>query len=691
MILLKVILQTNQSDCLLACAAMIMETYGYKIPVYKLVEKVELSMAGSTVLQLKETLEEFGFTVNGYRLDKEKLNQTQFPLIAYVNNEHFIVINKVRKNRIIGIDPAIGRIGYTIDEFSKMYSGVIIKIQKSNLTSTQVKSYQTNILSSFKNKKIVRILIGLFVASIFTQIVAMSYSYMYSVVGEGGTYYELFVLILLAVLLLGVGSVLQGILTKKFNILYEQIFGNNLIDKLMDKNFKFFSFRSNGDLLYRINARGTIKDALLLKLVPSFIALCTIVFVQGILFVQSFFLGTIFLLVVLLYLFTYIGVSRIAYMESNKYTQKIIQLNTTSENIIRGISTIKVLNVEKIFMDKWHNENQTQAECYGQLVIIQSIQSVITNIFTYIVPIAVSIISIISNEDKSIFSQIALFPLLYLVVQNVVVIGQACNSIYTVLPNIDKTKELIDDEFMRDNERHFKNLNNNIEIQVKNMFYHYGSFKCLDNVNITIEKGKKYAVVGVSGSGKSTLLKILANLLNDYQGEVSFNLSSTQKPIYLDQDTTIMDGTILENVLLGQKCTNERLLAVSNATGVDEVVKMQPHNWETEISKGKNLSRGQEQRVCLSRCLVKNADIYLLDEATSNIDVVDEERIMKALIGEGGLLEKKTVLISTHKLNMINYVDEVIYIKDRKVYQGSHEQLLESLQSYNAFINGKVK
>lgn len=160
---------------------------------------------------------------------------------------------------------------------------------------------------------------------------------------------------------------------------------------------------------------------------------------------------------------------------------------------------------------------QTQAECYGQLVIIQSIQSVITNIFTYIVPIAVSIISIISNEDKSIFSQIALFPLLYLVVQNVVVIGQACNSIYTVLPNIDKTKELIDDEFMRDNERHFKNLNNNIEIQVKNMFYHYGSFKCLDNVNITIEKGKKYAVVGVSGSGKSTLLKILANLLNDYQ------------------------------------------------------------------------------------------------------------------------------------------------------------------------------
>lgn len=401
-------------------------------------------------------------------------------------------------------------------------------------------------------------------------------------------------------------------------------------------------------------------------------------------------MGIIFLVTVLLYLFTYIGISKVAYMESNKYTQKIIQLNTTSENIIRGVSTIKVLNVEKVFMKRWHEENQKQAERYGQLVVIQSIQSVITNVFTYIVPIAVSIISIINNGDKNIFSQMALLPLLYLVVQNVVTIGQACNSIYTVLPNIDKTAELLDDKFMKDNERHLKKLGNNQEIQVKNMFYHYGSVRCLDNVNIKIEKGKKYAVVGASGSGKSTLLKILANLLNDYQGEVSFDVNSSRKPIYLDQDTTILDGTILDNVLFRQECTNERLIQISKATGVSEIVKMQPHNWGTEISKGKNLSRGQEQRVCLSRCLVKDADIYLLDEATSNIDMVDEEKIMEALIGKDGILENKTVLISTHKLNMINYADEVIYIKDRTVYQGPHKQLLRDLHSYAAFINGKA-
>ena len=186
------------------------------------------------------------------------------------------------------------------------------------------------------------------------------------------------------------------------------------------------------------------------------------------------------------------------------------------------------------------------------------------------------------------------------------------------------------------------------------------------------------------------MLKILANLLNDYQGEVVFDEQCREKPIYLDQDTTILDGSILENVLFGQTCTNERLIQISQAIGLDEVVGRQPQNWGTEIAKGKNLSRGQEQRVCLARCLIKEADTYLLDEATSNIDVVDEDKIMKALIGNQGILEAKTVLISTHKLSMIDYVDEVIYIKNGQVYQGTHMQLLKKEKSYAAFFEGKV-
>lgn len=683
---MKVILQTNQSDCLLACAAMIMDTYGCRIPVYRLVERVELSRAGSNVLQLKDALGEYGFAVEGYRIDVEKINHSIMPLIAYVNNSHFIVINKATGNKFYGIDPAIGRITYSREEFEKIYSGVVIKITKIKENVKIEKVKQTELLEFLRNKKLINILLGLLVTSVFTQIVAMSYSYMYSAVGEDESYSRLILILIAAVALLGTGNIIQGSLTKKFNVLYEQVYGNSLVDKLMNKSYKFFTFRSNGDLLYRINARGMIKDALLLKMIPSFISLCTIILVLVFLFCKSIFLGFILLAAIIIYLLAYIGISKISYLESNKYTQKVIQLNTTSENIIRTVSTIKVLGVGKIFMEKWHSENEAQADRYGQLVIIQSIQNVMTNIFTYIVPIALSIVNIICNNDDNIFSQMALLPLLYLVVQNVVTIGQACNSVYTVLPNIDKAAELLDEKFMQDREQKFAPLENDQEILVKDMSYHYGSVKCLEKVNLKITKGKKYAVIGVSGSGKSTLLKILANLLNDYQGEVVFNSNNMDKPIYLDQDTSILDSTILENVLFGQQCTSERLAMISEATGLNEILNRQPQSWGTEISKGKNLSRGQEQRVCLTRCLIKDAGIYLLDEATSNIDVVDEEKIMNNLIGQNGILKNKTVFISTHKLSMVDYVDEVLYIKDGTVYQGTHNQLLKELPSYVTFF-----
>lgn len=379
---MKVILQTNQSDCLLACAAMIMDTYRCRIPVYRLIERVELSLAGSNVLQLKDALGEFGFTVEGYRVDVKEINHSIMPLIAYVNNSHFIVIYKGTSNRFSGIDPAIGRITYSREEFEKIYSGVIIKIIKTKDDVKIKKVKQTELLGFLRNGKLINILLGLLVTSIFTQIVAMSYSYMYSTVGGDKSYSRLILILIGTVAVLGIGSMVQGSLTKKFNIIYEQIYGNRLVDKLLNKSYKFFSFRSNGDLLYRINARGMIKDALLLKMVPSFISLCTIILVLIFLFYKSLFLGFILLTAIMVYLLVYIGISKISYMESNKYTQKVIQLNTTSENIIRTVSTIKVLDVGEIFMEKWHSENEAQADCYGQLVIIQSVQNVLTNIFT---------------------------------------------------------------------------------------------------------------------------------------------------------------------------------------------------------------------------------------------------------------------------------------------------------------------
>lgn len=682
---MKVILQTTQSDCLITCAAMIMSKFRCNIPVYRLLEKIQNSICGSNVLQLRETMTEYGFSVNGYKVELEKINNKILPLIAYVNGNHFVVFEKIRNNKIYIIDPAIGKVTYDYREFENIYSGVIICLSP-NAERIEKVSTKENTISLLKDRRIIKILSGLFLTSIFTQIIAMSYSYMYSLINQNNSFDKLLYLVCAVVIVLGASSLVKGYLMKKFNVIYENIYGNVMTDRLVSKNYKFFSIRNNGDLLYRINARGAIKESVLMKIVPAIISTCTVIVVLVMLYRTNPSMGVLLGLLSAIYIILLVLTGFKSYGLSNAYTQKLISLNTTTENIVRSIATIKVLDVSQQFVNQWKDENLIQTKSYGKLITIQSFQEIISNVYTYLVPIVVNIIGIMVNRQAGL-QEIALLPLLYLVVQNVSVVGMAFVSLYTVAPTINKTNELLDEEFMKEKQPQKRKLNDNDIIVAENLSYYYGATLCLKDINVRIKKGEKIAVLGLSGSGKSTFLKIIANLLCDYRGDLFFSETCKEKPIYLDQETCIIDGTILENVAFGQKIDKERLMRVAKITGLDRIVQQQPLGWSTKISKGKNLSKGQEQRVCLARCLMKKSEIYLLDEATSNIDVVDEEIIINNLFRQDSEIADKNIFISTHKLNIINYVDRIIYVSSNKIYIGTHEELLRSVDSYKELMN----
>lgn len=454
---------------------------------------------------------------------------------------------------------------------------------------------------------------------------------------------------------------------------------------LVNKNYKFFSIRNNGDLLYRVNARGAIKESVLMKIVPAIISSCTVIVVLFLLYKNNSVMGLMLALFSIIYVLLLVLTGLKSYGLSNAYTQKLISLNTTTENIVRSIATIKVLDVSEQFVKQWKDENLIQTKSYGKLITIQSFQEIISNIYTYLIPIVVNVIGIMTTQHTG-FQEMALLPLLYLVVQNVSVLGMAFVSVYTVAPTINKTNELLDEDFMKEKKPQKKKLSNNCIIEMDNLSYYYGPQLCFKDVNAKIKKGEKIAVLGLSGSGKSTFLKIIANLLCDYRGEIFFADTCREKPVYLDQETCIIDGTILENVAFGQKIDLKKLMKVAQITGLDKIVNQQPQGWSTRISKGKNLSKGQEQRVCLARCLLKESDIYLLDEATSNIDVLDEEVIINNLFCEYEDIANKNIFISTHKLNIINYVDRVVYVSDNKIYFGTHSDLMKRVMSYKELM-----
>ncbi|MDF7638445.1 ABC transporter ATP-binding protein [Lactobacillus sp. ESL0791] len=196
------------------------------------------------------------------------------------------------------------------------------------------------------------------------------------------------------------------------------------------------------------------------------------------------------------------------------------------------------------------------------------------------------------------------------------------------------------------------------DIQIKNLSFHYleGS-DILKDINFTIEKNKKYAIIGPSGSGKTTLSKLLTGSITSYRGQILFDGIDLQKiapealrnlMVIISQNPFIFNGTIKENILLGRFFSDKRLTQVIEQAGLSEFIAALPNGIDTVISKsGNNLSGGQKQRIAMARGMISGANIIIMDEGTSALDKKKARKIEKNLVSNPSL----TVLMITHHLS----------------------------------------
>lgn len=166
------------------------------------------------------------------------------------------------------------------------------------------------------------------------------------------------------------------------------------------------------------------------------------------------------------------------------------------------------------------------------------------------------------------------------------------------------------------------------EIVFKNVSFSYDGVKdAISDINIIIEKNKKYAIVGPSGSGKSTLLKILLKYYNDYKGDVlvdsiqlkEINSSSWYKLVsIIHQNVLLFNGTIRENISLYQDFSDEEINNAVLLSGLKKLVEKLEDGLDSKVAEaGQNLSGGEKQRIAIARALIKKMPILVLDEATS--------------------------------------------------------------------------
>ena len=222
------------------------------------------------------------------------------------------------------------------------------------------------------------------------------------------------------------------------------------------------------------------------------------------------------------------------------------------------------------------------------------------------------------------------------------------------------------------------------DIEIQNISYGYNETKVFQDFSLTIEQGKKTALVGASGGGKTTLLKLIAGYLHPDKGSISVLgniLSETALKSYyphigyLTQDPSVFDATIRENLVSSissfgaefiEQALEQKLIEALHLAHCDFVFEMQ--QWlDTEIGeRWVRLSWGQKQRLAIAKIFLKNPDIILLDEPTSALDSFSEEAITQAL---NTLFQWRTVIIIAHRLQTVRHADDIVVIEGGEVVE----------------------
>ena len=231
------------------------------------------------------------------------------------------------------------------------------------------------------------------------------------------------------------------------------------------------------------------------------------------------------------------------------------------------------------------------------------------------------------------------------------------------------------------------------QIEFENVTFRYstGVTDAVRDINLHIEPGKSYALVGASGAGKSTVLSLILRLYDPTSGAVKIDghdlRTLTQKSLreqigLVTQETFLFHDTIFKNIQFGRpNATSEEVYAAAQTAFAHEFILAQPDGYDTVIGdKGCLISGGQQQRLAIARALLKNAPILLLDEATSSLDTESEKQIQKAL---EKLAAGRTVIAIAHRLSTILSADKIVVLDHGSIKEiGTHAELLEKSGYY---------
>lgn len=677
----RLIRQTEVSECGLACLAMIAGFYGRGIDLATMRRRFTPSLRGAPLSSLIKIADQIGLTPRAVKLPLEQIPNLALPAILHWDMNHYVVAERVAGGKVLIHDPAGHSEWLKTSEISRHFTGVALELrpnetfekksERETLRWSHLWSRLTGLAGSFVQVLVLSLVLQVYVLAlpyylqigIDTALPALDHDLL-SVLALGFGLFTLFnatATFLRSFVILAAGSALgYGIAA-------------NIARKLFRLPLDWFQKREVGDILSRFQSVAPIQkmlsEGIAATLVDGVLALTTLVIM--------FFYSAKLALVAVTAFFLYFVVRTVSFSLERRALEVSIVAHgkeqTALIETIRGIQTFRLYNRESMRHSMW------------QTLLTDAVNA----------NIRVSRIGIWQSTANALIFGLENIVTIWLAIGFVMQGGFSVGMVFAYMAYkgqfLEKTGNLVDqataffmlrlhlerlsDIALEPDDRSFGTSEVAVTalkgaIELKNVCYRYSPTDPLviSDVSLKIGAGEHIAITGPSGSGKTTLLKLMIGLLEPMSGDVlidgmplsQFGHKSFHNQIAaVLQDDNLFAGSIADNIALFDESPNQAaIIAAAQAAAIHDEIMVTPMQYETLVGDmGSSLSGGQKQRVLLARALFRKPKMLFLDEGTSHMDVANEARVNASVTALG-----ITRIVVAHRLETVASANRVFHL-----------------------------
>jgi len=713
--------QHDKMDCGPTCLRIIAKHYGKNFSLQRLREISGINREGVSLLGISEAAEKIGFRTMGSRLTIGQLSELELPAILHWNQNHFVVLYRIKKGKYFIADPGKGLIQFTLAELKQRWLsreefGIALILSPTPLLLAQDGDKNDaldwgNLLGYLYRYRqlVVQLFIGLGVGSLLQLFIPFLTQ---SVVDIGINTRNLnFIYIILmaqTMLFLGrmsVDFIRSWILLHISTRINISILTDFLI-KLMKLPMSFFDAKMTGDIMQRMNDQKRIESFLTgptLNIVFSLFNLLIFTVVLAYYNVSIFFIFLVSSVLYSLWVIAFLKKRRVLDFKrfdiSAKNQSSVVQL-------IGGMQEIKLNNCEQ--QKRWEWEH-LQAGLFKFSIKSLSLNQIQQSGAFFI------------NEGKNILitflvakavidGQLTLGAMLaiqYIVgqvnspIEQLIGFIQQLQDAKISLERLNEIHQIEDEEPMDKKFLHELPPHKTIVLnQVSFAYPGVGNEPVLKEIDLTIPEGKTTAIVGMSGSGKTTILKLLLRFYIPQKGGIKVGATPIDQIGYrywrgkcgiVMQDGFIFSDTITRNIAVADEYPDmEKLQHAIKVANIDDLIEGLPLGLNTKIGpEGNGISQGQKQRILIARAVYKDPEYLFFDEATNALDANNEKVIMNNL---ESFFEGRTVVVVAHRLSTVKNADNIVVLdKGMIIEQGTHVELTKNKGEYYNLVKNQLE